>query len=59
MVVEDDLYLGARERRGEIEKEREERERERRIIIASERKLKKGEREINASIICIRKIFHS
>jgi hypothetical protein len=28
MVVEDDLYLGARERRGEIEKEREERERE-------------------------------
>ena len=27
MVVEDDLYLGARERRGEIEKEREERER--------------------------------
>ena len=26
MVVEDDLYLGARERRGEIEKEREERE---------------------------------
>ena len=27
MVVEDDLYLGAHERRGEIEKEREERER--------------------------------
>ena len=27
MVVENDLYLGARERRGEIEKEREERER--------------------------------
>ena len=26
MVMEDDLYLGARERRGEIEKEREERE---------------------------------